>query len=106
MMPKSGFHNVALLGSTGNLGSKILKSLIGVGFKVTAIQRLESTKQVRKDITSIQVDLTSKADLLSAFKGQDAVIRQVWISYSHQKLTNPTIQRRPKSRPQNRENHD
>jgi putative NADH-flavin reductase len=91
MVPRSGFCNVALLGSTGNLGSKILKSLVGVGFKVTAIQRSESTKQVRKGITSVQVDLTSKADLLSAFKGQDVVIRQVWISYSRQELSNSNI---------------
>jgi len=68
-------RNVALLASTGNLGSKILNSLVRAGFNVTAIQRTGSTKQVKQGIVSIQVDLTSKADLLSAFKGQDAVVR-------------------------------
>lgn len=69
------FRNVALLAATGNLGSKILNSLVGAGFNVTAIQRAGSNKKVQAGIKAIQVDLTSKADLSSAFKGQDAVVR-------------------------------
>ncbi|QDS68150.1 hypothetical protein FKW77_010330 [Venturia effusa] len=71
------FRNVALLASTGNLGSKILKSLVGAGFNVTAIQRAGSTKQVQAGIKAIQVDLSNKTDLSSAFKGQDAVVSAV-----------------------------
>lgn len=71
------FRNVALLASTGNLGSKILQSLVGAGFNVTAIQRAGSTKKVKQGIKSVQVDLASKTDLLAAFKGQDVVVSAV-----------------------------
>jgi putative NADH-flavin reductase len=61
------------------LGSKILGSLRGAGFNVTAIQRKGSDKKVPEGVPSIQADLASKADLVSAFKGQDVVIRYIWI---------------------------
>ncbi|KAJ4236984.1 hypothetical protein NW759_000108 [Fusarium solani] len=70
-------RNVALLGATGTLGSHILTALKGAGFSVTAIQRKDSTKAVPQGIKSVKVDLANKDDLVSAFRGQDAVISAV-----------------------------
>jgi len=70
-------RNVALLAATGNLGSKILHSLRSSGFNVTAIQRKGSKKTLPQGVKTIQVDLTSKSDLVFAFKGQDAVVSAV-----------------------------
>ncbi|KAJ3544620.1 hypothetical protein NM208_g2956 [Fusarium decemcellulare] len=69
--------NVALLGATGTLGSHILTALRGAGFTVTAVQRKDSTKTVPEGIRSIKVDLASKDDLVSVFRGQDAVVSAV-----------------------------
>ncbi|KAH7273466.1 hypothetical protein B0J15DRAFT_477197 [Fusarium solani] len=70
-------RNVALLGATGTLGSHILTALKGAGFSVTAIQRKDSTKAVPQGIKSVKVDLANKDDLVSAFRGQDAVVSAV-----------------------------
>ncbi|RSL90775.1 hypothetical protein CEP51_000595 [Fusarium floridanum] len=69
--------NVALLGATGTLGSHILTALKGAGFSVTAVQRKDSTKTVPQDIKSVKVDLANKDELVSVFKGQDAVVSAV-----------------------------
>lgn len=63
--------------ATGTLGSHILKALVGGGYTVTAVQRKESTKSAPSGVASVKVDLTNKGELVSAFKGQDAVIRSV-----------------------------
>ncbi|KAG9236288.1 hypothetical protein BJ875DRAFT_397547 [Amylocarpus encephaloides] len=67
-------RNVALLGATGTLGSKILTALNRAGFNVTAIQRKESTKSAPNAAKSLKVDLNSSSDLASAFMGQDFVV--------------------------------
>lgn len=67
-------QKVALIGATGTLGSHILKALVGGGYTVTAVQRKESTKSAPSGVASVKVDLTNKGELVSAFKGQDAVI--------------------------------
>lgn len=71
----ASFRNVALIAATGNLGSKILRSLTGTGFNVTAVQRKGSSKTLPEGIKSVQVDLTNKADLIAAFRDQDVVVR-------------------------------
>ncbi|PQE25306.1 isoflavone reductase family protein [Rutstroemia sp. NJR-2017a BBW] len=73
-MSATVFRNIALLGATGNLGSKILVALKNAGFTVTAIQRKESTNVPADGVKSIKVDLTSGSDLTAAFKGQDVVV--------------------------------
>jgi putative NADH-flavin reductase len=65
------------------LGSKILRNLRSSGFNVTAIQRNGSKKQLPKDVKSIQVDLTSKTELVAAFKGQDVVVRYAIVVPNH-----------------------
>jgi putative NADH-flavin reductase len=69
------FQNVALLAATGNLGSKILRSLSSAGFNVTAVQRKGTSKTLPEGVKSVQADLTNKSDLIAAFKGQDVVVR-------------------------------
>ncbi|KAL3426304.1 isoflavone reductase family protein [Phlyctema vagabunda] len=73
-MSATPFKNIALLGATGNLGSKILRALIDAGFNVTAIQRKSSDSTVPGTTKSIKVDYSSQSDLVSAFKGQDVVV--------------------------------
>ncbi|KAM0248670.1 hypothetical protein ACHAQJ_009377 [Trichoderma viride] len=71
------FHNIALLGATGNLGSKILRALNDAGFSVTAIQRQGSTNVAAGAVKSIKVDLSSEKELASAFNGIDVVVSAV-----------------------------
>ncbi|KAF8858179.1 NAD(P)-binding protein [Acephala macrosclerotiorum] len=70
----STFKNIALLGATGNLGSRILTALNKAGFTVTAIQRKDSTNVPQGASHSLKVDLSSESDLTTAFKGQDVVV--------------------------------
>ncbi|CZR56288.1 uncharacterized protein PAC_06176 [Phialocephala subalpina] len=69
----SSFKNIALL-ATGNLGSRILTALNNAGFTVTAIQRKDSTNVPKGAAKSLKVDLSSEADLTTAFKNQDVVV--------------------------------
>ncbi|KAF2436646.1 NAD(P)-binding protein [Tothia fuscella] len=76
-MVPSHLRNVTLLAAAGNLGSKILRNLTSAGFNVTVIQRQGSNKTLPDGVKSIQADLSSKASLVSAFKGQDVVVSAV-----------------------------
>ncbi|RFU80001.1 nadp-binding [Trichoderma arundinaceum] len=71
------FRNIALLGATGNLGSKILKALSDGGFTVTAVQRKDSTNIAAGAAFSLKVDLLSDKELASAFSGIDVVVSAV-----------------------------
>lgn len=73
----STFRNVALLGATGTLGSKILLALNKAGYNVTAIQRADSTKTAFAASNSIKLDLSNSSALTAAFKGQDVVVSAV-----------------------------
>ncbi|KUJ23697.1 NAD(P)-binding protein [Mollisia scopiformis] len=70
----STFKNIALLGSTGNLGSRILTALNKAGFTVTAIQRKDSTNTPNGPAHSLKVDLSSESELTRAFANQDVVV--------------------------------
>ncbi|KAF9881732.1 NmrA-like family protein [Colletotrichum karsti] len=70
----STFKNVALLGK-GNLGSAILKELVDAGFNVTVFGRSESNREgLPSGVNFALVDYASTDSLVSALKGQDAVI--------------------------------
>lgn len=56
------------------LGQNILGELVGAGYSVTAVQRSALDKKVPGSVRSVQVDLTDKEQLISAFKGQVAVV--------------------------------
>ncbi|KAN0092467.1 NAD(P)-binding protein [Hyaloscypha variabilis] len=73
-MSSTPFRNIALLGATGNLGSKVLAALNNAGFTVTAIQRKESKNTPDGAAKSLKVDLINENDLTSAFRGQDVVV--------------------------------
>ncbi|KAH7006902.1 hypothetical protein EDB80DRAFT_644980 [Ilyonectria destructans] len=70
----TSIRNVALIGATGSLGAYIFRALVDANFAVLVIQRKESTKTAPRGSKSIKVDLTSKDELVSALKGQDAVV--------------------------------
>ncbi|TVY82386.1 putative pinoresinol-lariciresinol reductase [Lachnellula suecica] len=76
-MSTTTFRSVALLGATGNLGSKILAALNTAGYTVTAIQRKDSKNVASGAANSLKVDLTSESGLTEAFKGQDVVVSAV-----------------------------
>ncbi|KAF4539864.1 Isoflavone reductase family protein [Lasiodiplodia theobromae] len=71
-------QKVALLGATGKLGSHILKALKSEGFTVTAVQRNGSKSSAPPEADgSLKIDTSSKDELTSAFKGQDAVVNAI-----------------------------
>jgi putative NADH-flavin reductase len=65
---------VALIGATGNIGSKIAHELVSRGHAVTAIAR-NSEKLISSDkVKAVQVDAADTAKLADALRGHDAVI--------------------------------
>jgi hypothetical protein len=64
--------NVALIGATGNIGSKIAQELVSRGHTVTAIAR--NPEKVPPSEKAVQVDAADTARLSDALKGHDAVI--------------------------------
>lgn len=67
--------NVAVVGASGNLGTKIIGAFLNSGdFNVTAISRESSNATFPHDIKVIKADLSSQEALTKAFEGQDAVV--------------------------------
>ena len=68
---------VALIGATGNAGSRVLAELVKRGHQVTAIARTPEKVAKLKGVTAVKGDL-DKSDLLpKAMAGHDAVISSV-----------------------------
>jgi nucleoside-diphosphate-sugar epimerase len=72
----SPFKNILIVGATGSIGSVILKALLNESsFTVTALQRASSKSKLPENVKVITIDDSYPLDaLVSAFKGQDAVI--------------------------------
>lgn len=71
-------QNIALIGATGNIGSKVLTALLKQGkHTMTAITRAASKSTFPKSVTVHRGDLKDAAFLHSALKGQDAVVSLV-----------------------------
>jgi putative NADH-flavin reductase len=66
--------NVALYGSTGKAGSRILKELISRGHRVTAISRNPAKLQGITGISTKKDDLSDVSKTAEAIRGADAVI--------------------------------
>ena len=64
--------NVAIIGATGNIGSKIAAELLSRGHSVTAIAR--NTDKAPAGTTAKSVDASDPAALAAALKGHDAVV--------------------------------
>ena len=65
---------VALVGATGNVGTRITKELLSRGHEVTAISRNASTDP---DVTAKAVDTTDTGALADAVSGHDVVVSSV-----------------------------
>ncbi|KAM0230061.1 hypothetical protein ACHAP5_011467 [Fusarium lateritium] len=70
-------ENVAVVGGSGLLGSKVVNSLLNAGFNVTAITRNESTSTFLSKMTVKRVDITSVESIKEAITGLDAVASTV-----------------------------
>ena len=66
--------NIALIGASGNIGTKITQELLDRGFTVTAIARNPEKIEAREGVTPVAGDLLDPDSLAKILKGHDAVI--------------------------------
>ncbi|KAF4617014.1 hypothetical protein G7Y89_g15134 [Cudoniella acicularis] len=77
--------NVAIAGATGTLGAALVKALLASNqFTITALIRRDSTTQtpLPASVHLRTVDYSSSSTLISALKGQDAVISALSHAYT------------------------
>ena len=65
---------IALIGATGNIGSKISAELVSRGHSVTAISRNSGTAPASPKVTAKNADAADAAALSALLKGHDAVV--------------------------------
>lgn len=68
---------IALIGASGNVGTRILNELVSRNHQVTAIVRDPSKVSARAGVTAVRGDVADPAGLAEALKGHDAVISSV-----------------------------
>jgi putative NADH-flavin reductase len=68
---------VALIGASGNAGSRILKELVGRSHAVLALARHASKIPELKGVTAHSIDAQDGAALAAAIKGHDAVVSAI-----------------------------
>lgn len=73
---------VALIGATGNAGSRILSELSQRGHTVTAIVRNPERVPAQKGVTAEKGDVFDQDGLVALLKGHDAVISSVHFTAS------------------------
>jgi len=66
--------NIALVGASGNIGTKITNELLDRGYNVTAICRNPDKLEDREGVTAVAGDLLEPQQLAEVLKGHDAVI--------------------------------
>ncbi len=76
---------IALIGATGNAGSRILAELSSRGHAVTAIARDPTKIPALKGVTPLKADANDLADLTAALRGHDVVISSVHFTASDPK---------------------
>lgn len=74
--------NVALVGATGNVGSRILRELLDRGHLVTAIARTVTPLEGKPGVTARKGDVYDKDGLAALLEGHDAVLSSVHFSAS------------------------
>ena len=74
--------NVALIGATGNIGSRILAELISRGHEVTAIARNPASLEGQPGVTAKTGDVFDQDGLAKLLAGHDAVISSVHFTAS------------------------
>jgi uncharacterized protein len=73
---------IALIGATGNAGSRILAELSNRGHRVTAIARQPEKVPALPGVTAVKADAGDVAGLAAAIKGHDAVISAIHFTAS------------------------
>lgn len=67
--------NIAIVGSTGNSGSYITKSLLDTGrFHITALTRAESKSKPPAGLKVADIDYNKPETIVAALQGQDALV--------------------------------
>jgi putative NADH-flavin reductase len=77
---------IALIGASGNAGSRILKELSDRGHQVTAIARNPDKIARLEGVTAVQGDVWDKAHLIALISGHDAVVSAVHFTASDAQL--------------------
>lgn len=73
---------IALIGATGNAGSRLLEELLARGHAVTAIVRDVTRLPARPGVTAAKGDVFDRAGLAQLLEGHDAVISAVHFTAS------------------------
>jgi uncharacterized protein len=68
---------IALIGASGNVGTRILNELVSRNHQVTAIVRDTSKVPARAGVTAARGDAADPAGLAEVLKGHDAVVSSV-----------------------------
>ena len=68
---------IAIIGATGNVGSRLIEEALRCGYAVTAIARQASKLPGRDGVTTRDVDVADTQALADALRGNDAVISTV-----------------------------
>lgn len=76
---------IALIGASGNAGSRILTELVNRGHEVTAIVRHPEKIPAQPRVTAKKGDVYDQAGLAALLKGHDAVISSVHFTASDPK---------------------
>lgn len=71
---------IAIIGATGNVGTKIVTEALTRGHDVTGIARHVDKLAGREGVTVKQADLANEAELAQAVRGHDAIV----VSVRHQ----------------------
>jgi hypothetical protein len=77
---------IALIGASGNAGSRILKELSNRGHHVTAIARHPEKIAKLQNVTAVKGDVFDEKGLISLLKGHDIVISAVHFTASDPKI--------------------
>ena len=73
---------IALIGASGQAGSRILAELVRRNFAVTAIARNPEKIEAGKGVTAVNGDVYDKAHLVNLLRGHDVLISAVHFSAS------------------------
>lgn len=68
---------IALIGASGNVGSRLLDELLRRGHNITAITRNPEKVPARTGVTAKRADIADRTGLTAAIEGHDAVISSV-----------------------------
>lgn len=68
---------IAVIGATGNIGSKVVSEALQRGHTVIGIARHVDKLEKQKGLTAVQCDLADESKLADSVRGQDAVIVSV-----------------------------